>query len=112
MRLYLCVMKKVCIVDSVVQHRDDKAKSKLAGLTVGCRVAFRESYSWVTGEGEFMGRLACVEVCTNGVVLFLIHEVAHLLLAQVTLHCGYNRKPCFYGFDNGTTFSAFDRKLK
>lgn len=45
MRLYLCVMKKVCIVDSVVQHRDDKAKSKLAGLTVGCRVAFPESYS-------------------------------------------------------------------
>ena len=80
----MCVMIKVCIVDGVVQHRDDEAKSKSTGLTVGCRVVFPESYSQVTAEGEFQGRLACVEVCTNAVVLFLIYEVAHLLLAQVT----------------------------
>lgn len=52
MRLYLCVMK-VCTVHGVLQPRDDEAKSKWAGLTVHCRVAFPESCSWVTGEGEF-----------------------------------------------------------
>lgn len=34
MKLYLCVMIKVCIADGVVQHRDDEAKSKWAGSAV------------------------------------------------------------------------------
>lgn len=51
-RLYLCVMKKVCTDNGVVQPREDEPKSKWAGLTVRCTVAFPESYSWVSGEGE------------------------------------------------------------
>lgn len=75
-------------------------------MAVGCGVAIPE-----LPERTNLG-VACVEVCTNAVVLFLIQEVAHLLLFQVTLHCRYNRKPCFNRFGDSITFSAFNRKLK